>query len=72
MSWNELPIKQSFRQRLKDIFGDIRFLWYAFDDAGGARALVQDVLTDVEWTDFGDLTVEKLVSPKAVKTLRDL
>ena len=62
MGWNELPIKQSFRQRLKDIFGDISFLWYSFDDAQGARTLLQDVLTDVEWTDFGPLTVEKLVN----------
>ena len=62
MDWNDIPVKQSFRQRLKEIFGDLKYLWYSFDDAAGAQDLLQGILTKTEWADFGQLSVEGLVA----------
>ena len=62
MDWNDVPVKQSFRQRLKEIFGDLKYLWYSFDDAAGAQDLLQGILTETEWADFGQVSVEGLAA----------
>ena len=60
MNWSDVPIKQSIRQRLEGIFGDLKYLWYSFDDAAGAQELLRSVLNETEWTDFGQQSVEGL------------
>ena len=62
MDWNDVPVKQSFRQRLKEIFGELKYLWYSFDDAAGAQDLLQGILTETEWADFGQVSVEGLTA----------
>ena len=62
MNWSDVPIKQSIRQRLEGIFGDLKYLWYSFDDAAGAQEILRSVLNETEWTDFGQQSVEGLVA----------
>ena len=57
LDWDELLVKERFRLRLQSIFQKPETFWYSFDDQAGAHETMKQILTDVEWNDFGEVTV---------------